>query len=160
MNKKENLNRLMQTTHSGVKRLIEDITDEESMLRGNQLNHIRWLTGHLIYSAGLILECLGEKGAVPNDISKLFSRGSDISDDPQLYPSMSELRKMLYSLYDRIHKVLDALADEDLDKKISLRPGWETTPMDGSLFFCAPEFYHAGQMATVRRILGRERSFG
>jgi len=32
--------------------------------------------------------------------------------------------------------------------------------MSAILFLCAQDFYHAGQMAMIRRQLGRERSFG
>ena len=36
----------------------------------------------------------------------------------------------------------------------------DTSAMNAALFFCTHEFYHAGQITTLRRLLGRERSFG
>ena len=161
MTKKENLMVLLKSNHGAVRKLIDDIDDDESMFCGkDNRNHIRWLTGHLVYNAGNILKVLGVEDTVPKEWLKLFGRESEISDNPNSYPSISELKSKLYFLYEQIYEMLNEMADSDLDRKIEPFPKWQTTAMDAVLFLCTHEFYHAGQITTILRILGRERPFG
>jgi hypothetical protein len=161
MTKKENLVILLKSNHDAVRMLIDDIDDVESVIRGkDNRNHIRWLTGHLVDNTGNILKVLGVENAVSEEWRKLFGRGSEISDNSNTYPSISELRGDLYSLYKQIYETLNRMADSDLDKNITPFPGWQTTPMDATLFLCTHEFYHAGQITAMVRIIGRKRPFG
>lgn len=161
MTKKENLIALLKSNHSAVKRLINDIDDDESMVRGkDNNNHIRWLTGHLVDNAGNTLKVLGVENVVSKEWLKLFGRGSEIIDDPNTYPSISQLKRNLYSLYEQIYETLNKMTDSDLDRNIEPFPGWQTTPIDAALFFCTHEFYHAGQITIKLRVLGRNRPFG
>jgi uncharacterized damage-inducible protein DinB len=161
MTKKENLMVLLKSNHAAVRKLIDDVDDIESMVCGkDNRNHIRWLTGHLVYNAGNILKVLGAENAVSEKWLKLFCKESEISDNPNNYPSMAELKNKLYSLYVQIYKTLNKMTDSDLDKNIEPFPKWQTTPMDALLFLCTHEFYHAGQITNMLRILGRERPFG
>ncbi len=74
---------------------------------------------------------------------------------------MAEIRVKLYALYDQINTRVSELRDADLDGILDEEPIFEnTSALNTVLFFCTHEFYHAGQIAVMRRILGRERSFG
>jgi uncharacterized damage-inducible protein DinB len=160
MDKKENLRYLLESNHGAVRRLIDDVSDEESMFRGkDNLNHIRWHTGHIAYCANIVLRLMGEEGAFPEPWEKLFGGGSEINDKPSAYPSMPELREKLYSIYDQTDKALDKISTDDLDREIEAGSDRKITPMNGALFFCAHEFYHCGQIANLRKILGREPLF-
>ena len=161
MERKENLRYLFKSNHGAVRILLDDITEEESMVRGkDNISHIRWQTGHLLYSAALTLKMLHDTTDIPESWYTLFGRGSDISDSADDYPSMKELRDKLYILYDRMEKRLNTITDEEFDKQVIIAPGFEPTSLNGTLFFCTHEFYHAGQIAILRKMLGRERSFG
>jgi len=161
MDKKENLKRLLQSNHCAVKALIDDISEEESMRHDYpHCNHIRWQTGHLAYSAHVVLKMLGEKSGIEEEWIKLFGRGPKIYDNASIYPSMQELRDRLYSYYDKIFPALEKVTTEYLDTEQEFAPTWKSTPMDGILFFCTHEFYHAGQITVMRRVLGRDKPFG
>lgn len=161
MTKKENLMILLKSNHGAVRKLIDDIDDDESMVCGkDNRNHIRWLTGHLVDNAGNILKVMGAENAVSEKWLKLFGRESETSDNPNNYPSMAELKSKLYSLYKQIYEMLNKMTGSDLDRNIEPFPKWRTTAMDAVLFLCTHEFYHAGQITTMLRILGRERPFG
>jgi len=161
MERKDNLRYLFESNHSAVRRLLDDISEDESMKRGkDNISHIRWQTGHLVYSATLTLKMLHDSAEIPEPWYALFGRGSKISDNAKDYPSQKELRDKLYELYDLMEKRLDTITDKELDSKAIIVPGFEPTSCNGALFFCTHEFYHAGQIAVLRKVLGRERAFG
>jgi len=161
MSKKENLKYSLATNQRGVRALIDDISEEESLERGkDNLQHIRWQTGHLVYNAFDTLKSLGGEAEIPEQWRVLFNRGCEWNDDPSVYPSMAELRTKLYSFYAQINQRLEEMSDSDLDVELWKELGFETTAMNTAIFFNKHEFYHMGQIAVIRRILGRERSFG
>jgi uncharacterized damage-inducible protein DinB len=63
-------------------------------------------------------------------------------------------------MYDKFNKLLEKATDARLDETVELSPDWKETPMNGIFFFLKHEFYHLGQIAVVRKALGRERTFG
>jgi len=161
MDKKVNLKKLLKSNHCAIRALLDDISDEESMRHDYEhCNHIRWQTGHLVYSATLSLKLLGETSDVSEEWIKLFGGGPKIIDNASIYPNMAQLRDKLYALYEDIYRALDKTTIEYLDMEIEFLPKWKTTPIDGILFFCTHEFYHAGQITVMRRVLGRDRPFG
>ncbi|UCD17003.1 MAG: DinB family protein [Candidatus Zixiibacteriota bacterium] len=161
MEKKENLLFLLKSNHGALKMLLDDVSEEESMVRGeHDHNHIRWHTGHLIYAATLTLKTLDDEVQISEKWLGLFKGGSDVSDESADYPAMAELREKLYDLHARMQERVVSISDADLDRKVEITPGFESIAMNGALFFCTHEFYHAGQIANMRKIIGRERAFG
>lgn len=161
MDKKESLKNMLQSNHDTIKKLIDDISEEESMRHDYEFcNHIRWQTGHLIDSARLVLKLLGENAVVPEEWTKLFGYGSKLYDNASIYPSMGELKEKLYGLYDQTLSTLDNLPAENLEREVELGEDWKTTSSEGIPAFCRHEYYHAGQITIMRRAIGRERPFG
>ena len=161
MDKKESLKKLLLSNHDTVKKLIDDIGEEESMRHDYEFcNHIRWQTGHLIDSARIMLTLLGKDEKIPDEWPKLFGYKSKIFENASIYPSMGDLREKLYFLYDQMISALDNIASDDLDKIVELGEDWKVTPLEGLNFLCRHEFYHCGQITVMRRVIGRERPFG
>lgn len=161
MEKKENLRFILKSNQSMMGRLIDDITEDESLVCGrDDLLHIRWQTGHLVYHAWLILRSLGGVGEISDSWVALFRRGCDPAEEDTAYPSMAELKQKFGELRQDTMTRLDELTDNDLDRALDAKPVFDTGAMNTVLFLCGHEFYHAGQIAVMRRILGRERSFG
>jgi uncharacterized damage-inducible protein DinB len=161
MGKKENLRFALDSTRSAVGRLIDDITDEESLFRGkDNLQHIRWQTGHIVYGAYLMLRTLGQAAPLPDGWYDLFHRGCTFTEDTSVYPAMAELRGKLSWYNEQITRRLETLADAELDTTLDPEPIFETSAFNTVSFLNAHAFYHAGQIAVIRRLLGRERSFG
>jgi uncharacterized damage-inducible protein DinB len=161
MDSKDNIKYLFNSNHSAVKRLLEDISDEESLERGGlRINHIRWITGHIVSSAGLMVTLLGGKKNIPENWDKMFIRGAKFSDDSSVYPSMAELKAKMIESFEQRESALEKVIIEKLETEKQILPEWNTTPANALLFLCTHEFYHAGQIATLRTILGREQMFG
>jgi len=161
MSKKENLRFALNSTRSAVGKLIDDITDEESLFRGkDQLQHIRWQTGHIVYGAHLILRTLGETVPLPDGWHDLFHRGCTFAEGTTVYPSMAEMRDKLKWYDEKISARLGELTDAELDTTLDAEPIFETSALNAALFLNAHAFYHAGQIAIIRKLLGRERAFG
>lgn len=161
MSKKENLRFALNSTRSAVGKLIDDITEEESLFRGqDNLQHIRWQTGHIVYGAYLVLRTLGETVPLPDGWYDLFHRGCEFAEETSVYPSMAELRDKLKWYDERIAARLEKLTDAALDDTLDTEPIFETSALNTALFLNAHAFYHAGQIAVIRRLLGRERAFG
>lgn len=159
MNVREQLQYMVNVNKMVAGRLLDDLTDEESAVMFDNLsNHIRWLTGHAVYSNGFALTQLGSKDMDWQKYGKLFSGGTEIAGDPSTYPTIAELREILNSFYDRELELLENISDEDLERDV----GEEGKPMPAwkrFCFMCMHDFYHAGQIVQIRRALGRERPF-
>jgi uncharacterized damage-inducible protein DinB len=158
---KDYLKYMLDTGFPYIKQAIEDISDEESLEQGGLgINHIRWNAGHLLGSAGMMLDLLGGRHDIPEDWNKVFTMADEISKDSSVYPSMQEIRDKLNETYDRISEALEKVSVEELEREKEINPKWKETPIKALPFFFKHEFYHLGQIATLRRILGRERMFG
>lgn len=161
MNKAENLGYMIRLDGRALRALLEDITEDESLVQGkDKLNHIRWLTGHLVYETNFVLQMLGcPPSALPETYEKLFDAGSELQGDPKVYPPMAQLRSELYELHDRVAVAVAGLSDEALDEQLPKEIGFEAQRLQGATFMAMHTFYHCGQIAVIRRILGRPRAF-
>jgi len=161
MDNKKYLKQMIKSNQETIKKLIDDISEEESMRHDYEFcNHIRWQTGHLIDTARLVLKLLGERADVSDEWTKLFGYGSVLHDDASIYPSMTALKEKLYGLYDQTLSVVDSLPYEHLEREVELTENWKLTPLAGIPAFCRHEYYHGGQITVMRRVLGREAPFG
>jgi hypothetical protein len=158
---KETLKHQIETMHYVIKKVIDDIKEEESMRTiGSSPNHIKWQTGHLVFAAMLAGNTLGVSLAPPAGWNKLFGRGAEPPDKQKDFPPMEDLRATLYEFQKRVLAHLETVSEEHLVTKCEIAPSWEDSPLNALLFFCGHDFYHCGQIALIRHELGRERSFG
>ena len=159
MKVKEQLQYMVNVNKTVAGRLLDDMTDEESLVLVDKIpNHIRWQAGHMVYSNGFALTQLGNNDQDWQKYGKTFGGGSEIADDPSAYPPIAELRETLYRFYDRELELLENISDAELEKDV----GDEGKPMPAwkrFSFMCMHDFYHAGQIMQIRRALGRARPF-
>lgn len=161
MSIKEQLKYMVNINKLVAENILPDITDEESLVRIDKIsNHIRWLMGHIVYSAGLSLTKLGDtRDDWEGRFKSLFAGGTEPAEDPSVYPSMDELRSWLSDIHQRTLKALDEVDEAALAEEIGVegqnRPAWQRYT-----FLCMHEFYHAGQIVQIRRALGRQQPFG
>lgn len=159
MSHRDHLLYMLTTVQQVVKPLIDDITEEESLVRGpDTYNHIRWQTGHLAHGDSYALTLLGDESEDCKKYESVFEAGIEISKDPAVYPPMAQLREWLYRVHDKGIARVKNIDEADLEKKIGegdrKRPVWQILT-----FYCLHEFYHAGQITQVRKSLGRPRPF-
>jgi uncharacterized damage-inducible protein DinB len=160
MKHKENLKNLFSSNQDSIKKLLDDITEDESMNRARGLcNHIKWQAGHLAYCVDMMRTMLNGQRFLDDAWVEPFKGGHELANDAQ-FPPFSDVRGNLYELYDDLNKLLEKSDNLDFDEIFEVSPDWKPTRYDGLVFFCVHEFYHAGQVTIVRKNLGRERPFG
>ena len=161
ISKRENLIWHTNMVQGAIRRLLDDITEDEAFVTfGNCPNHICWLAGHILTTSGLRLQALGEKAEIPHDWMLKFKRGADHPGERSAFPPFSEVRSALYAIYAQTDKAMATVTDEYLDSEIESLPSWKDRAYHYITFFLTHDFYHAGQVALIRRHLGRKGTFG
>lgn len=135
---------LLRNSHYVVKKNVEDITHEESLMTpekgGNSLN---WIVGHIVVHRDVIAGMLGLEKFLDEKNTELYKRGSE-NIDPSLAKDFTELMK----LYDSSHeKIIEVLNEKDFadDQEISR----------GLVGLGFHEAYHCGQTGVLRRVIGK-----
>lgn len=160
MTKNEHLAFLIGFNNGPLHRALDDITDEESMVRaGDGTSHIRWLAGHLTTVAHQLLKSLGGTYDLPESFGAAFKTGQGSSDDSSAYPSMQEIRTHLFEVRDALKAHVSTVSDDILSIRNEEGSPFPTK-YHFALFLSEHDFYHVGQMVMIRRTLGRERPFG
>lgn len=139
---------------------LPSITPEESLRQpGPQSNHALWILGHLIYCRNSVLRFLGQP-LLSYSWLPLFNRGAKLQD-PSAYPAWNELNEAWQQVTPALHKALDEVTEETLD-----RPSPEGVPsadkkISGLVrFFANHEAYHTGQLGYLTKWLGHDGPVG
>lgn len=158
---KAELKKLLTTTQGAFRRLIDDITEDESLvtINGNP-NHIKWITGHALHSATQKLKAVGGEFELPEKWVELFRRGAPVSNDIASYPPFGEIREKLFQVHESIEKACENVSEDHLARPFDSSGRIKSTNISFAFFLAAHEFYHAGQIMQLRRHLGRDRLFG
>ena len=114
------------------------------------LNHIAWLTGHIVSTRFMLTNVLGNENTEP--YPELFAQGQGIQNVK--YPSLSELMDGWDSVSHELVERITALKAIELQKDAPIR-----TPMGANLqdfigFIASHEAYTIGQIGIMRRFLG------
>jgi hypothetical protein len=149
------------TVQGATRRLVDDVTEQESLVTIDGFhNHIKWLTGHLAWTATLSVKVLGGEAQFSSSWTEIFRRGAPTPPKALTSPAWPEVRTQLFALHKQILDLIELSDDDKLVRVVEIDKGWENSPSKAMMFFSAHEFYHAGQMAIIRRTLARDRSFG
>jgi uncharacterized damage-inducible protein DinB len=147
------LARIFEFSYLALGRNLEGLTHEESLSApepgGNSLN---WVLGHLLVYRNNVMKLLGQPPAWDSPKAARYARGSaplGPDDDPA---PLETLRAALDESQGRLVAALRACPEEDL-----------LAPMEGGGEPLAQrlavlgfhEGYHGGQIALLRRLLGR-----
>jgi uncharacterized damage-inducible protein DinB len=97
---------------------------------------------------------------IPTEWDELFRGGKEIEEDFSKYPSMDEIRANFDLNRKELYKALENISVKELETAKEIAPDWNIPPQEALLFLVNHEFYHAGQISTMRNILGKERAFG
>jgi hypothetical protein len=136
-------------------------TAEESLRQpAPHSNHAVWIFGHMIYSRLSVLKFIGREGVFERPWLPLFKRGEKLRE-ASVYPSWPELLEAWREITPILHKALDEVSPDVLDK-----PSPEGVPsadkkISGLVnFFAYHEAYHAGQLGYITRWLGHDGPVG
>lgn len=136
-------------THYITKNTIEGITQVDSLRSpeggGNCIN---WILGHMLHTRDSLLESLGKQPVWNDEESKkMYDRGSTALTESAIVPELS----LLIDMFDTSQPLLmegieNLLLNPTEDNKLE----WNVA------FLNFHESYHCGQLAILRRMLGKE----
>jgi len=157
------MNKLLLTQfdlhHRLFHNVLDGFTDEETNRRmyGNQnINHVKYLAGHLLNSQyGLAMIAGLEPQVKWNNLFAVM--GQSEARDDITYPDIEEIKKEWKDLYAPIRKGLKELRAEELEK-LPPAPFEQVAESTGELwaFINHHVAYHIGQIALLRKGFGKE----
>ncbi len=156
MSSKDDLKYLFQSGQGALKRLLDGISEEDSLDRSVKLcNPIRWQAGHLAWCADIMVELLGGQRTFPDKWTAMFEYGSKMPDDDAVFPPLEEIRGKLYESHTQMNGLLGNFDESRFDEEVELATDWKMKRIDALLFFARHDYYHAGQIVLSRKNLGR-----
>lgn len=129
--------------------VLADISDEETNVQASEeVNHIKWLAGHICAMRLSLLPMFGQ----PKDesLQELFGHGNGL-DKTKTYPPLSEIVDKWKAVCDGLSKGLHGLSSEALSAEAGQTPIGDSS-MGGFLaFMMHHEAYHIGQIGILRK---------
>jgi uncharacterized damage-inducible protein DinB len=143
--------------------MLEDLRDAPlERTLPEQGNHAHWIAGHLVFSEGHIVQriALGEPNPA-EDLRELF-RGGTVPDPAGVgYPPYERLLERYRNARTETIRILSAFDGRELEAKPAELPaGYDSFfPHKAACFIvCGTHpMHHRGQLADIRRRLGRPR---
>jgi uncharacterized damage-inducible protein DinB len=133
---------------------IEGLTDSEAQHRlAGGGNSIAFLTAHLTDTRHFLASRIGRP--LPNPLARYLADAKSI-DDIRAWATLAEMRAAWLAISAHLQTALHLLSADDL-----LRPGAhrfpipDSTPLGLIAFLAQHDSYHLGQIAFVRRQLGK-----
>ena len=150
----------LDLTLAFIRDQVTDLTDEEMILQPAGFpNHAAWTLGHVIYSCQAIAGELGQKSSLPDDWESQFGYGSI----PCFRVSERSRKTALLSALDeasqRLRSALLETDENTLADPLPNEGGQEILATKGHLLVqvvVGHTSYHAGQLASWRRAIGRK----
>jgi uncharacterized damage-inducible protein DinB len=141
------------TSNFVVNRNFEGITHRESLVRpqpdGQSFN---WILGHMVRTRNEILELIGKKPLYPKDKFEVYTPKGFT---PEKAVDVEELKKSFNALQSELEAGIKSLSAETLREPASLRPDRPDTVGSILATILWHEAYHAGQLGTMRRVVGK-----
>jgi uncharacterized damage-inducible protein DinB len=133
---------------------LEGFSHEESLIAPQPAgNCANWVLGHVVVHRNFVLELLGAERfwtEAKGDAYAFGSKPLEVANARKL----EELRDELQRAHERLLTVLESRTEADLGAEITTPRG--TITLGQRLAFLAGhELYHAGQIALLRRMLGK-----
>ncbi|MHC5027224.1 MAG: DinB family protein [Planctomycetota bacterium] len=145
-------------SHMITKAYVSDITDEEMLVRAIPgSNHLAWQLGHLIASERSLMSAVGgDMPDLPEGFAEKHGKENIDSDDPADFLSKDEYLALMDQMHAAAVKAIESVDEAGLDAPSpeNLRGHFPTV---GSVLFMAGghELMHSGQIAAIRRKLGK-----
>lgn len=146
------LSRLFEMNYEALFRNLEGITHEESLVQplpaGNTIN---WILGHILGTRNRLHPLLGLDEAWSPELAYRYTGLDGAGWSPQ---SAVELRTIAAELARSQQAIMGALDDMG-SQRLATRANDGRTLAELLGFFHFHEAYHTGQIALVRRVVGR-----
>ena len=158
MNVKDLLHYNVTFTHNVTKMYLDDVADDEMLVRAVPgSNHLAWQLGHLVASERSLLEAIGaDVPDLPEGFAEKHGKENAGSDDPGDFLTKAEYFELMQQMHHAAEAAIDKTDEAGLDAPApeKLR-GFFPTVGSVLLMTGSHEMMHAGQIATIRRALGK-----
>jgi uncharacterized damage-inducible protein DinB len=159
MNAKDAIRGALQMNHHVLQIYLSDLSDADLLVRPvPAANHIAWQLGHLISAEASFLKQI--PGAAPPELPAGFDKQHAKEMATSATPTGFGKKQEYLDLFEKVRgstlAALDGIPDAQLDTPTT-GPMAKFFPTVGSLFLLAAnhELMHAGQVAVLRRKLGK-----
>ena len=163
MKDSERLANELQGTREWTLKLLADIVDDDwGFQPGAGLAHPLWIAGHLAVSQHTLVfvRCLG-RSILVDSFSRHFPIGGPIPSAKEYgYPSVDNVLATMHDVHEQTIEAVRTMTDAVLDQPAYAADGKSSHPhykdKRGAVAHCnRHEAFHAGQLALIRRLLGR-----
>lgn len=141
-----------------INRSLDGLSEDDLWHRPSEhTNPMFWLLGHIVHTRGSLLRMLGDD--FRTGWGDKFQRGAVVADRGS-YPSLAAIESMRAETARRIAARLADVTDDVLVREGTFGlPGCQNVA-DQIGFLALHESYHVGQLAYVRKMLGRKGIIG
>lgn len=154
----------LDDTRAWTLKLIADLDGNDWFFQpAPGMGHALWLCGHLTCSQHLLIHvrCLSTNGVLDDAFTSHFPIGSPVaSRDEHDYPPIEAVRAAMDNVHRQTIEVVRGMSDKLLAEPAYAADGKSPHPhyLDkcGAVTHCfRHEAFHAGQVASIRRLLGK-----
>jgi len=149
---------LLATSRFIMSTYLSDLTDEDILVCPVEgAHHTAWQLGHLIFNERRMVEGIKSGAGITLPPSFEHVHGKDVAVDSKTgFYKVSEYREMLASQRAKTLELLVSLSDADLTKQApEFMRAYARYVSSVFLSIASHETMHAGQIAVVRRRLGK-----
>jgi hypothetical protein len=140
-----------------IQHLIEDVTDDESLLQlPFESNCMNWILGHIISRRHSALEALGSDPFWAREQHMRYMTGSNPITAPDQAINFSKLIDELERSMDMLQTVLHD-ADQEIMDKVVVNDRGEKTAAEHLEGFLWHETYHIGQLEILKSFIESTR---
>jgi len=137
-----------------------DFEQSEAKTTGNgTANPIAWQIGHLACVEDDVICLFGGAPAstIPEDVRSVCGSGCPTPGPDTTYPPLQELWRLLDGTHERLVAMIEEAADADFDRPALKENPYFHTFGQAVYETALHETYHVGEIATLRKAIGKER---
>jgi hypothetical protein len=164
MDAKAMLVAISQDARGWLKAWTRDFSEAEARLPepGNRApNPLAWQLGHLACVEDDVAQLFTKEehpqSSVAATLRAICATGSPAPDHSTEYPALPELWALLEQTHTRLLTILNAAEDADLDRPPRVANPYFRSLAQGVYEAALHENYHVGEIAAVRKALGKGR---
>ena len=150
------INSTYKRNYNAIKGFLKGISNNDSRINPEpEGNNINWVLGHIIGYRSIILETLKQKPFWDEETFAPYSFKS-----PPLPENKGFSLETLLDLLDKSQDALTSAMEQTDDAFLETRLSDGETPVGARLdFYAWHEGYHLGQLALLRRMIGKGSAF-
>ena len=134
--------KIFSSVDRALKMNLQGITHADSIKQIDNANSINWIIGHMVVTRNGILALMNMPQVAPDKIKATYERGSKMMTDMGTAEKLETLLELFDEEQKKILEGVVKVNDTELKEKLA--------------FLGFHEGYHVGQIATMRKLIGKE----